>query len=129
MNKTDRKNKTKLVVNWPPHGSLFIIDELHNMNPEFVKITLRVRLDKAIKKDKTVALIGYKNLKKGRPVMVLSMNPVEQSLLDEAYTTGGIQAPETNTIIPVISVTTSELVAEKVIYSDTKINDPATISV
>lgn len=105
MNKTDRKNKTNLVVKWPEHGKLFTIkDDLWlGLNPDFVEITLRVRLDKAIKKDKTVSIIGYKNVGKGRPTMILSMNPITQELLDKAYAEG-IQPPEENK--PVVTVMT-----------------------
>lgn len=103
MNKTDRKNKTNLVMNWPEHGNLFTIKDLLAANPEFVEITLRVRVDKAIKKENTVAIIGYKNTGKGRPTMIMSMNPVTQELLDSAYASG-IQPPEIKPIVSVIDV-------------------------
>lgn len=105
MNKTDRKNKTNLVMNWPEHGKLFTIKDLLAANPEFVEITLRVRVDKAIKKENTVAIIGYKNTGKGRPTMIMAMNPVTQELLDSAYASG-IQPPEIKPIVSVIDVTT-----------------------
>lgn len=105
MNKTDRKNKTNLVVTWPQHGNLFTIKDLLAANPDFVEITLRVRVDKAIKKDNAVAIIGYKNTGKGRPTMILSMTPVTQEMLDAAYATG-IQPPDTKPVVSVIDVTT-----------------------
>jgi hypothetical protein len=105
MNKTDRKNKTNLNVNWPEHGKMFTIKELMASNPEFIEITLRVRVDKAIKKDGTVAIIGYKNTGKGRPTMILAMAPVTQQMLDDAYATG-IQPPEIKPVVSVIDVTT-----------------------
>jgi hypothetical protein len=105
MNKTDRKNKTNLVVTWPEHGKLFTIKDLLAANPEFVEITLRVRVDKAIKKERTVAVIGYKNTGKGRPTMMLAMAPITQEFLDAAYATG-IQTPEIKPIVSVIDVTT-----------------------
>jgi hypothetical protein len=95
MNKTDRKNKTKQVVNWPTNGEYFTIKSLLGSNSEFKQITLRVRLDKAIKSDKSVSVIGYRNNKKGRPEMILAMNPVSQTLLDKAYNEG-IQKPESD---------------------------------
>jgi len=105
MNKTDRKNKTNLVINWPEHGKLFTIKDLLASNPDFVEITLRVRVDKAIKKDNTVSIIGYKNTGKGRPTMILSMAPITQKLLDDAYASG-IQPPESKPVVAVIDVTT-----------------------
>jgi len=104
MNKTDRKNKTNLAVIWPENGKLFTIKELwKDLNKDFVEITLRVRLDKAIKKDKTVAIIGYKNVGKGRPQMILAMNPITQDLLDKAYA-DGIQPPEIKPLVTVMDV-------------------------
>lgn len=94
MNKTDRKNKTNLIVNWPTHGTTFSIKDLLALNPEFKEITLRVRVEKAIKKEGLVSIVGYKNAKKGRPTMVLSLSPVAQSVLDEAYK-NGVQPPDT----------------------------------
>lgn len=108
MNKTDRKNKTNLVINWPEHGKLFTIKDLLNENPEFVEITLRVRLDKAIKKEKTVSIIGHKNTGKGRPTMILAMTPVTQEMLNSAYETG-IQPPDIKPVVSVIDVTTSDM--------------------
>lgn len=103
MNKTDRKNKTNLAVIWPDHGKLFTIKELWKMlNKDFVEITLRVRLDKAIK-NKTVAIVGYKNVGKGRPQMILAMNPITQDLLDKAYA-DGIQPPEIKPIVTVMDI-------------------------
>lgn len=105
MNKTDRKNKINLTVNWPTNGSYFTVKELwEQYNPNFIEITLRVRVDKAIKKDKTVAIIGYKNVGKGRPTMILAMNPVTQDLLDKAYA-DGIQPPEIKPLVTVMDVT------------------------
>ena len=46
MKKTDRKNKTNLTVTWP--SNVFTIKELNAQNTDFVEITLRVRMKKAI---------------------------------------------------------------------------------
>lgn len=105
MNKTDRKNKTNLSVNWPEHGKLFTIKELMSANPEFVEITLRVRVDKAIKKDGLVSIVGYKNTGKGRPTMILAMSPVTQQMLDDAYASG-IQPPDIKPVVSVVDVAT-----------------------
>ncbi len=106
MNKTDRKNKTNLAIKWPENGKLFTIKELwKDYNPDFIEITLRVRLDKAIK-DKTVSVIGYKNVGKGRPITILAMNPITQELLDKAYA-DGIQPPEIKPLVTVLNVTST----------------------
>lgn len=105
MNKTDRKNKTNLIVNWPASGGYFTIKDLLGMNPDFKEITLRVRVDRSIKKDKTVAILGYKNSGKGRPNMILAMHPVTQELLDKAYNQDDIQPTEVRPLINVINVT------------------------
>jgi hypothetical protein len=109
MNKTDRKNKTNLTVNWPAQGNYFTVKELWKQhNPDFIEITLRVRVDKAIKKDKTIAIIGYKNVGKGRPTMILAMNPISQELLNKAYA-DGIQPPEIKPLVTVMDVTTTPI--------------------
>lgn len=104
-NKTDRKNKTNLVLNWPAHGNLFTIKDLLAANPEFKEITLRVRVDKAVKKENVVVVVGYKNVGKGRPTMILTMAPVTQKMLDAAYDSG-IQPPDNK---PVVSLLDSAL--------------------
>lgn len=68
MKKTDRKNKTNLTVSWP--SNIFTIEELNNHNPEFINITLRVRLKSAISNNE-VSEIGYLHNGKGRPRLVL----------------------------------------------------------
>lgn len=128
MNKTDRKNKTNLVMKWPDLGKLFTIKDLMAINPDFIEITLRVRLDNAIKKSKTVAVIGYKNVGKGRPTMVLSMNPITQQLLDSAYATD-IQPPEIRPTVTMMDVTTPISTAENIIVDiPTDVNVAKTIS-
>ena len=103
MNKTERNNKINL-VNWPEHNKLFTIKEFwKDLNPNSKEITLRVRLDNAIKKDKTVSVVGYKNTGKGRPIMILAMNPISQELLDKAYA-DGIQPPEIKPLVTVMEV-------------------------
>lgn len=104
-NKTDRKNKTNLVLNWPNHGSLFTIKDLLAANPEFKEITLRVRVDKAVKKENVVVVVGHKNVGKGRPTMILTMAPVTQEILDAAYASG-IQPPDTT---PAVKLPDSDL--------------------
>lgn len=104
MNKTDRKNRTNLVVTWPTNGGYFEIKELKVCNPEFKDITLRVRLDKAIKKDKIVTVIGSRNSGKGRPTMVMAMAPVTQELLEKAYK-DGIQPPDSQPLTTMVNIT------------------------
>jgi len=91
MNKTQRKNKTKQVINWPSNDVYFTIKDLVVLNPHMLTladkpsdITLRVRLKKAIDETKQVAEIGTKNAGKGRPEKIFGMRPVQQSVLDLA---------------------------------------------
>jgi hypothetical protein len=85
MKKTDRKNKTNLTVNWPTN--IFTIEELNEKNPEFVNITLRVRIKKAIT-DNMVSEIGYLHNGKGRPRVVLACNPINQEHIADAKSKG-----------------------------------------
>lgn len=92
MKKTNRKNKTGLTVNWPTgfytmepskdqdHAS---VSSLLSQNTDFVKITLRVRLNNAIE-DKTVSVIGTLKGGKGRPKLVFANAPVSKATLEAA---------------------------------------------
>lgn len=81
MKKTDRKNKTGLNVKWP--DGIFTIEECHTANPEFINITLRVRIKNAIS-DGTLNEIGYLHNGKGRPRLVLVNGPITQEHVAEA---------------------------------------------
>jgi len=85
MKKTDRKNKTNLVVTWPTN--LFSIEELNNANSDFVNITLRVRLKKAIDNGQ-VGEVGYLHNGKGRPRVVLACTPITEQHIIEAKNRG-----------------------------------------
>lgn len=80
-NKTNRKNKTKLTINWP--SSYFTYDQLFAGNSHFVPITLRVRLKNASEKG-VVLELGTKNLGKGRPQSVYAVVPVSPETMEAA---------------------------------------------
>ena len=107
MNKTIRKNNTKLSIIWPKNTEYFTIDTLiesnkHMLTASLSDITLRVRLKKAIEEEKIVSEIGYKNLGKGRPKLVFAMNPVLPSVLEKAEKDGiTMKSPSS---VPVINV-------------------------
>lgn len=82
--KTERKNKTNLVVNWPT-TPFFTLDDVFALQPDAKEITLRVRLAKEIEKGKA-AEIGCKTGGQGRPKKVFAFTPVPQSTLDLART-------------------------------------------
>jgi hypothetical protein len=81
MKKTDRKNKTGLTVKWP--AGIFTVEECHNENPNFVNITLRVRIRDAILAG-DLNEIGYLHNNKGRPRLVLVKGTITQQHIDEA---------------------------------------------
>jgi hypothetical protein len=100
--KTNRKNKTNLVMKWPSKDEYFTIKSLMLSNPEFVPITLRVRLKKAIDEEALVEEIGYKNCGKGRPVKAFAMKPVTQSAKDKALADGiTLESPAS---VPVVQI-------------------------
>ena len=104
--KTQRKNKTNLQVNWPTEDQFWTIKDLHKMNPQFgPEITIRVRLSNAIKKQKTVAVIGDKMNPHGRPEMVCAMcqadGTVKKSTV-EAAKAAGIRCGEP--VVPVVNI-------------------------
>lgn len=81
MKKTDRKNKTNLTVNWP--SNIFTIKELNVQNPEFVEITLRVRMKKAIESGE-ITDIGVLHNGKGRPTLVFVHGTPTNEHIEEA---------------------------------------------
>lgn len=111
IRKTQRKNKTKQVISWPPHEEYFTIDSLVERNPHMLTssgsdITLRVRLNKVIGEEDLVSVIGQKNRGKGRPQLVFAMRPIKQSVISKAKSDGiTLDMPR---IIPVMEVSTTQ---------------------
>ena len=81
MKKTDRKNKTNLTVTWP--SNIFTIKELNAQNPEFVEITLRVRMKKAMESGE-ITDIGVLHNGKGRPTLVFVYGTPTKEHIEEA---------------------------------------------
>ena len=81
MKKTDRKNKTNLTVTWP--SNIFTIKELNAQNPDFVEITLRVRMKKAIDSSE-ITEIGVLHNGKGRPTLVFVPGTPTKEHIEEA---------------------------------------------
>ena len=81
MKKTDRKNKTNLTVTWP--SNIFTIKELNVNNPEFVEITLRVRMKKAMESGE-ITEIGVLHNGKGRPTLVFVYGTPTKEHIEEA---------------------------------------------
>ena len=81
MKKTDRKNKTNLTVIWP--SNVFTIKELNANNPEFVEITLRVRMKKAMESGE-ITEIGVLHNGKGRPTLVFVYGTPTKEHIEEA---------------------------------------------
>lgn len=111
IRKTQRKNKTKQVINWPSSDSYFTIDTLiasnnHMLTTSGSDITLRVRLNKAINDENLVAVIGQRNSGKGRPQLVFAMRPVKQSAIEKA-TNDGISISMAK-VMPVMEITNNQ---------------------
>jgi len=81
MKKTDRKNKTNLTVTWP--SNIFTIKELNVQNPDFVEITLRVRMKKSIDSSE-ITEIGVLHNGKGRPTLVFVHGTPTKEHIEEA---------------------------------------------
>jgi hypothetical protein len=89
MKENTDKNKTKRVVVWPT-TSYFTFSDLLALNPEYneVKITLRVKLTKAIEEEGKYAEIGFVPGNHGRPPKVYATVPVTKLVLDKAEQEG-----------------------------------------
>ena len=114
--KTERKNKINQVVSWPAHDEYFTIETLKQKNPHMLTssgsdITLRVRLSDAITKDKTIAVIGTKNLGKGRPRLAFVMTPVNQVALDKAKA-DDIMLVDESKIVQIMEITPTVISVE-----------------
>ena len=81
MKKTDRKNKTNLTVTWP--SNVYTIKELNAQNTDFVEITLRVRMKKAIDSGE-ITDIGVLHNGKGRPTLVFVYGTPTKEHIEEA---------------------------------------------
>ena len=122
MKKTNRKNKTNLVVNWPT--GWFTVDSLLADNSEFEKITLRVRVNKALE-DKSVSILGTLKGSKGRPKLVFATAPVSQETMVDAKSNGVVLDNDTTNMVEVVNVktdtgATEEVHTEEVTASETK---------
>jgi hypothetical protein len=124
--KTQRKNKTDLVMTWPTNDKYFTIKSLWASNPEFVEITLRVRLKKAIEEEKTVVEIGCKNTGFGRPIKAFVMLPVNQLAVKKAIADGIMLNSQPVSVIQVTPSTPVTVVSPTPVTNITK---PTTVIV
>jgi hypothetical protein len=85
--KTGRTNKTNLSLTWPVMD-FFNHQDLKNSNPDFVDITLRVRVKAEIESGK-IKDIGVLHNGKGRPKNVYAMS-VNSSVIEKAKQAGVI---------------------------------------
>lgn len=130
MKKTNRKNKTNLVVNWPtgffimePADEHPNIQSLTGFNPEFVPITLRVRLNNAIE-DKHTTKIGTLKNAKGRPKLVFATVPVSTETIESAKAAGVLVETDVINTVNVVDIkatnqTETVMVSEEVAHEDT----------
>ena len=104
-----QKIKPKSDITWPT-AKYFTIRQLLKLNPEFIEITLRVRLTKAIEEMRMFAEIGYIPGGKGRPVKVFAATPITTDILDHAEQQG-IQLVDSarKKFINVVSVTNASV--------------------
>lgn len=121
MNKTIRKNKTKLEVKWPQ--SHFTIDELNKLNSEFINITLRVRLKNAIDAKKVVEL-GTLHVGKGRPKLVFACSPVSDTVVQFARDIGVLMHDCWNSVT-VSAVPSTNQPSQPTISTETQVTHPA----
>jgi hypothetical protein len=80
--KTERKNKTNLVVKWPT-TPYFTLEDVFTLQRDAKQITLRVRTQKQIEAG-NIAEIGALTGGQGRPQKVFAFTPVSQTTLDLA---------------------------------------------
>ena len=81
------KNKMNKSINWPT--GTFTIEDVRNLNPSFIDITIRARITKEIN-NYNMEHIGDINVGRGRPRMLLARTPVIQQHIDEAKEKGAM---------------------------------------
>lgn len=107
-NKTDRKVRTSVDVVWPT-TLYFTTADLIGLNPNFKKITLRVRLKKAVDELRSVAVIGTLKGLAGRPALVYTLTPVAKAAVDEAVANGVVLVSESE-LVKILDVVPSSTV-------------------
>jgi hypothetical protein len=121
MKKTDRKNKTGLTVTWP--NGLFTHEDCHALNSDFIGITLRVRIKKAITAG-SVNEIGVLQNGKGRPSKVMVNGPITQELVALAKSRSIILKPTLTVnvmnIQPVVTTVSQPLVFQPTVATQTE---------
>ena len=80
-----KSKKKSLVIEWPE--TPFTIQDIQNMHPDAKNITLRFRINKAIRED-VIKYIGKNPTKVGRPTIVFAPCPVSSENLKLAQTQG-----------------------------------------
>jgi len=101
--KTNRKNKTNQHVNWM--SGYFTNNQMMEHNPDFIKITLRVRIKNAIDNG-IIAEIGTMHSGKGRPKKIYTTTPVSKDVLEQA-SAAGVQLYNQYNTVTVVNVDTA----------------------
>jgi type III secretion system FlhB-like substrate exporter len=96
-NKTTDQNKLPKSVNWILND-YFTIESLQSVNPDWVNITLRVRLKKELDENK-IAVIGNKMGGKGRPQLVFAVVPVSKDIITKAKDDGVVLIDDTKLVM------------------------------
>lgn len=107
MKKTNRTNKTNLIVKWP--AGFYTIETLMEHNSDFIPITLRVRLNNAIK-DKSVTVLGSLKGGKGRPKLAFANAPVSNETIEAAKAAGVVMENVHADVINVVSVNSTKTI-------------------
>lgn len=69
--------------------SLFTIDELQQLNPDIVNITLRYKINQAISRG-AIVQIGKTQKELGRPKIIFCKCPVDQAMKEEVKKRGAL---------------------------------------
>jgi hypothetical protein len=100
------KKKNTINIEWPTNRH-FTIDDIQNLYPDAVNITLRFRVNKAVESKEIVA-IGKIKPAIGRPKMVFASANPSKEILDAAKAAGVIFNDE-----PKAAITVAEVKSEK----------------
>lgn len=121
MSKTTKKNNA--AIEWPSNA-YFTIHDLAKQHPNFINITLRFRVKRALE-NKEIVVIGKVKPPIGRPQLVFAKtNPSAELLV--AATAAGVLPLEDKTSTVTVAEMTTKKVEKKVVTTTAQVTAPTT---
>ncbi len=102
---SNKNKKNNVAVEWPSNTH-FTMNDLFKANPDFIEITLRFRVKRALE-NKEIVTIGKVKPPIGRPQLVFSKANPSKELLETATKAGVLPLEDKKTAVTVAEVKTA----------------------